>query len=118
MEPHAAQLHATDLPHPASALSHYQLKLHMIVREMELCKAALGEWKLTALQAITANRLIAQLERSVDELGQSVASQRFGGSGEVEKSSVVDQHLEDVCALCDQLMSTIFARREQTPMHA
>lgn len=117
MNPQAANLLPAETPMSPNTLGHYQLKLHMIVREMELCKAALGEWKLTTHQAVTANRLIMALEKSVEELGETVST-HLSLTDDSRTTLSVDEQLENVCGICDQLMSTIFSRTQPVPMHA
>jgi hypothetical protein len=83
-------------------------KLHQIVHKIHLCKSVLAKRKLNIRQAGVAAELVRAIETRVQTLGESTTGAM--AARHLAWSHVVTQ-LEDLGLLCDELISTVYARQ-------
>jgi len=87
-------------------------KLHMIFRRINLAKNALAQTRLNGRQAGLANKLIREIEQSVNSLDQvAVRQSGLNPAGWISSWFRIDGKLDDLGLLCDQLLMAVHGPR-------
>jgi len=92
----------------AAAEAGWHDKVHRICRRINVVKETLASHRLSSREARLATKLILEIERSVDALGDMATPQlEIDPIGEAPTWSRIDSQLDDLALLCDQLTVAI-----------
>jgi hypothetical protein len=109
MELHGASLHPDPgTPTVSSALAFLHLRLGTLRSNMEMCRAALGKWRLNPYRSHAARILIEEMERSVRCLRIDLPANCSRCAEPPIELSTIEKNLNHLEKICHQLMGVVF----------
>jgi hypothetical protein len=92
----------------AAAEAGWHDKVHRICRRINVVKETLASHRLSGREARLATKLILEIERSVDALGDMAAPElETDQVSETPTWSRIDSQLDDLALLCEQLTMAV-----------